>query len=137
MKYKSALQFLAFIIIGLFSCGEQDVINIEVNLTDLSGNWTADGFECGGVFYNEILDIRHDLETGSVLAFKIQGDPCVPSGDLSFNGTYDGTSTSFKVIVTTGTTSAPSSSRETRDFMEIINWDLMTLRGDRGLIFRR
>jgi hypothetical protein len=84
---------------------------------DLSGSWTSGDYSCtGGTQPVETISIQHD--DAGLVGTKTLGDPCVPTGSVSFRGKLPGPTAlgaitlpaSFPVTVTTGTPSAPASS---------------------------
>ena len=84
-----------FSILFLFSSCSKDEAEI---LIDLTGEWTGE-YGCGFENYTEIIGIAHDLSTGSLVATKITGDPCIGAGEVTFTGNYDGKASETTVVV--------------------------------------
>ncbi len=118
------------ILIMLFisnSCGKEEIISEQqdlANLIDLSGDWLGAGYECPFVMpsiFVEKIRINHNLKTKSIFAYKITGDPCVPAGDITFTGEYDGKATSFLVSYVSGSPTNPSSGKDDDVIISVIN----------------
>lgn len=57
---------------------------------DLSGTWIAEGYTCPAnvAIPLEEIEIKHD--GNYFVATKIKGDDCIRSGEITFQGSYDG-----------------------------------------------
>jgi hypothetical protein len=62
---------------------------------DLSGLWMASGYICRAVEPEEKVRIQH--RENVVTAIKEKGDACIRSGEVTFTGKYDGTTTTIPV----------------------------------------
>lgn len=102
---KNILLLSLITILMLSSCSKEDPV------IDLTGEWTGTGYECPAtVFHDEIVNVEHDLTTGLFVGTLITGNPCMNEGAKSFEGFYDGSEKSIRVIAVAGSAEAPSSS---------------------------
>lgn len=96
MKY-IALVFIFFISLSSYSQCDLDVIN-------LSGLWTAFGYNCSGSDPDNIqeVNISHDLSSDNIIAIKVTSDGCVTPGNVVFQGSFNGIVPSFNATFATG-----------------------------------
>lgn len=132
MKNQFVLCGILFGAIFFSSCGE-DVSNPE---TDLSGSWIGEGYLCGGAVYSENIRIDHDTKTGKVVATKVTGDPCVPAGNVTFSGVYNGKDPSFAATYTIGTPINPVSGQSI-SMITVKNASLMESSVDVGVVYKK
>ena len=84
---------LVIVILGILA------VTAAPKFIDLTGDWSAQGYRCTSTNSGtQRIGIVHILETGSVIATKIIGDPCVKAGEETFSGSYDGMASSFNVL---------------------------------------
>jgi len=75
---------------------------------DLSGIWESSDYQCPfGTFHTEKISIQHT--NNHLVARKITGDPCVPAGDITFEGTFSEETNSL--LMTVGSPPEPSSAK--------------------------
>ena len=73
---------------------------------DLSGIWESSDYQCPfGTFHREKISIQHT--NNRLVARKITGDPCVPAGDITFEGSFSEDTNSL--LMTVGLPPEPSS----------------------------
>jgi hypothetical protein len=111
MKSNSILYiFLAITILSTINChiNEPDIQPID-DSGNLSGIWLGVGYQCPlGTFHVEQVSIQDDGT--NVVATKINGDPCVTSGIVTFSGVKNDSSDIFDITFTTGSLLIPNSS---------------------------
>ena len=111
MKNLIALLYILIVVLIPNSCSKEGIIEEQpVPLIDLSGEWLGKGYQCPydpPYLFEERVEISHDLITGSIVATKITGDPCVPAGYVTFQGSYFGKDSKFKAGITGGTPTKP------------------------------
>ena len=75
---------------------------------DLTGIWESSDYQCPfGTFHTEQISIIHT--NNNLVARKITGDPCVPAGDITFEGSFS-EDTNF-LLMTVGLPPEPSSGK--------------------------
>ena len=75
---------------------------------DLSGIWESSDYQCPfGTFHTEKISIQHT--NNHLVARKITGDPCVPAGDITFEGSFSEDTNSL--LMTVGLPPEPSSGK--------------------------
>ena len=75
---------------------------------DLSGIWESSDYQCPfGTFHTEQISIIHT--NNNLVARKITGDPCVPAGDITFEGSFSEDTNSL--LMTVGLPPEPSSGK--------------------------
>lgn len=107
------ISLLFLLSVAFIACSKEE----SEPLINLSGEWTAMGYECAGRTYEEQINIQHDLDTGDFEATKITGDPCVTAGNVTFWGTYDGKGTNFSFVAIGGNPEEPNSARANGNMM--------------------
>ncbi len=142
---KNALMFLAILgVVLLFhSCEKEEPRPQDETIVDLTGEWLGKGYQCpAGVKHDEIIEIKHNLETGEIVATKITGDNCVTAGNTTFTGIFSGKlnssypETRFNVTFVTGSPSFPNSS-STPSTLEVVNSNLFRDIAFEGAVFTR
>ena len=75
---------------------------------DLTGIWESSDYQCPfGTFHTEKISIQHT--NNNLVARKITGDPCVPAGDITFEGSFSEDTNSL--LMTVGLPPEPSSGK--------------------------
>jgi hypothetical protein len=92
---------------------------------DLSGLWLVSGYICRAVEPEEKVRIQH---IGNVVtAIKEKGDECIRSGEVTFTGKYDGTTTTITVEMQMRRPNASTYPLRVSAFLEIVDSDSLVL----------
>lgn len=104
----------------------------------MKGFWIGKGYGCGGRT-NIPEDINVEYVDGEFVATKVNGDPCVPSGNVTFRGKLPEnweTNTRYPGTITLGNPANPASGKGTckivpvdKDKFRVENWNLEFIRG--------
>jgi hypothetical protein len=94
---------------------------------DLSGLWIASGYVCQkGVTVPE-EKVRIQYMGNVVTAIKEKGDECIRSGEVTFTGKYDGTTTTIPVEMQMRKPNASIYPLRVPAFLEIVDSDSLVL----------
>jgi len=104
----------------------------------MKGFWIGKGYGCGGRS-NIPEDINVEFVNGEFVATKVNGDDCVPSGNVTFRGKLPDnweTNKQYPGIITLGNPARPASGSGScrivpieKDKFRVVNWNLEFVRG--------
>jgi len=88
---------------------------------DLTGTWESYEYQCPlGDYHSELIRIKH--QDDRISAEKITGDPCVPAGNITFEGIVSGNKGSVEFVV--GSPATPASGRSDPSPLIVITPDV-------------
>ena len=106
----------------------------EIHPSQIAGLWEGYGYFCTGPVPVEIIEIS--VEGDSVTATKLDGDPCVPSGHKTWEGTMVGNTITGHFYVSRGPNTEIFKAPSQSTFI-VVDPDTIQVEGGAAINFKR